>query len=269
MRGFTIVLGCSLTLTGFAQPSAQIPIAGDRCGARDDYKSAQKENAADLRWSLYALSELRSSEAAEDQSLHRMIETLTDESVFSLANIYALRAMAVQDCAAVGHEMALNQRFISLLMVRLSAPDFPPTLRLNQSNRLNSISGPKYLLEEGSQVSFNREIFDRLSMLRQKATPHYNEPPLGQSTTVPLPINGGQQAPAASRDDPQSIPIWLAVTDLLGERTEPNESSIRASVIPVDATGVLASGSSANALASVLKSDWKTSLRLLSTYYRH
>jgi len=92
------------------------------CPVQSTYERAHTENLADLRRSLYVLSRLSESKDIDIKTR----QGLADASVFSLANIYSLRARVRQSCEGItaeqyNHGLAFNERFIALFSAATSA----------------------------------------------------------------------------------------------------------------------------------------------------
>ena len=227
--------GCvlALVLAGAVQSQPIEP----RC--RPDSPYEREGNVADLRYSLYSLSALSAvlPNAADEGRLLR----LADASVICLSNIYSLRARLVRGCEGIQpadyyRQLAADQRFVILLLRAVSGPPFPSAQLVFKFPQL--MSSPADLASRGD-MALSQGIAKRIAAWRDREG-------------------------AAS-----SNPLWVAGSELLGQRVPWNERElIPRARVPINRDLRFSGAPLAAAVANIEKGEWREFLYQLGDYYR-
>lgn len=228
MRVFASSFICAVAFS--ATLVAQQP---ERWCTAGSYKTAHDENVADLRWSLHELGHLK----ATDKDVKPLLGKVADASVFSLANIYSLRANFVQKCDIEAkqyrREMEGNERFITLVWKTASSPSFQTVIG-------------KTKLRSTQTLELHSEIRGKL---RQWKADRWKE----------------------QGEDSINDPLWIAASQLLGEKVDLNENSLKQLEhrfkIDPEIQIKLANASTVDFSSSIKEADWQTNLDVACKYY--
>ena len=208
------------------------------CGEHTSYEAAHRENLKSLRWSLYAVSNLSEKELNDVE--HRL-PGLTESAVYSLANIYTLRARYVQGCRMqeddYAAEIRANELFIALLRATTSTEDFPSLPRIAETapDVFASLDSDQY-----HGLKFHKRIEGRLAKMRG------NEPTVRKDPTMLAAAHLSGKAIKWNEED-------LILESRL-HATNPEFSKI-------------SGGTLEYALSRVEKLSWQDRIELLSSYY--
>jgi hypothetical protein len=190
--------------------SAGVPLAADQkwCLPDSPYKEVYQGSVANLRWSLFAISQL--PPLPKGQEL--LLNGLTDASVISLANTLSLRAHYLRKCDLSSdeyfRELGYNQRFAALLLDVTSSSQFPAAERIAQKYpTLTLLSNPEDVM--AALPPLHPLIVARLNLLKKDVEP--------SSTN----------------------PYFLATSQLLGENITWKERDVEATgIISMDTTSI-------------------------------
>lgn len=138
----------------------------NRCGD-SKYQYEFLSNAANLRWSLFALSQL----SAVGKTDRELLKDLADGATISLANTLSLRASFVSTCGdeteAYLRDLRTNENFARVLLDITSSEEFPAAQYI-QDKHPNFVlwSSPQTVLQNAALPPFARVISERLVLLQ-------------------------------------------------------------------------------------------------------
>jgi hypothetical protein len=153
--------------------------ASDEKNACEDsnYKYEFASNVANLRWSLFALSEL-----TFDEKIDSMLATdLTNYAAISLANTLSLRASYVKKCGAEDgsylEELRNNERFARLMVDITSSEKSPAAKRIDKEYPALALwAAPQVVIRQNKLPPPRGPIAERLSSLQKEAGYKPNNP---------------------------------------------------------------------------------------------
>jgi len=208
------------------------------CAPDSQYKEVFKSNAASLRWSLFALSELTKAGKIDEN----LLTTLTKSSVISLANTLSLRARYLGPCnfelKDYEREIQDNEEFANLMLDVTSSERFPVAdIIKSKYPSLIPWRDPQTAIA-GKEVPVHGAVQKTLDSVRREV-------------------------------ERASNPYFIAASQLLGEDRSFDEREIQAvQTIEVNAENPLHNLSLEKALALVQNQDSVSVLKSLRWYYR-
>src|SRR5579862_3896092 len=147
-----------------AWPGLMTPLMGAElwCAPDSEYKDVVAGSVANLRWSLFALSELPNVVKIDTD----LLTGLTNASVVSLANTLSLRARYLGKCDLNEQDYFLqlgnNERFASLLLQVTSSEKFPAAGRIEEKYPQFTLRGPPIVVVGGKSLPLHSAIGRRL-----------------------------------------------------------------------------------------------------------